>query len=435
LHRCRERYSFGRARRCLQPQLEFVHLFDEQSSRSLACDSRGALISDRLLQLRHSGGRPGHRTSVVLLTLNQSASIVTRWSERVANFPDVGVRVGRTNGHRLERAVNGLRKDDQNRYRGAGIWGANHALALRDYARRPGPHLRSRRTRAKLAAAKFGCAWTSSLDSLASSDVEAVTIATLTICTGIRRSACCRPASMSCGKPLATSIADGKAMVAAAKQAGGKLMVDFHAAGIRCSWAPKPTPSARSGRAGDGYARLSEPYMCQPKCWLGRRSGPSGFFPHIMDVARWLISATRRGLRKGIAAFWPPGVDCGRHPSAGGIRGRRVVHFRDLLDLPNSYTNVVDNRLTLYGEKAAWNCATSRICGFSPTVPHAVFLGIGDALRQSLGFQYESIRYFIDCVADNVAPNRREKTVLCDSDDERHSPRSRGARRCESKSC
>ena len=63
---------------------------------------------------------------------------------------------------------------------GAGIWGTNHALALTTHPRcTVGDHLRSRRRTARATLGeRFGCAWTTSLDELAASDVEAVTIAT-----------------------------------------------------------------------------------------------------------------------------------------------------------------------------------------------------------------------------------------------------------------
>jgi predicted dehydrogenase len=114
---------------------------------------------------------------------------------------------------------------------GAGIWGANHALALKDYARADLSVICDLdETRAQAAGAKFGCAWTTSLDALAESDVQAVTIATP---DHLHREPTIRMLRagkhVMVEKPLATSIADGKAMVEAAAKAGVKLMVDFHA--------------------------------------------------------------------------------------------------------------------------------------------------------------------------------------------------------------
>ena len=84
--------------------------------------------------------------------------------------------------------------------------------------------------RARTLADRFGCAWTTSLDEVASSDVDAVTIATpdhlhadpaLTMLRAGKH--------VLVEKPLATSVAEALAMMEAAEAAGFKLMVDFHA--------------------------------------------------------------------------------------------------------------------------------------------------------------------------------------------------------------
>ena len=62
---------------------------------------------------------------------------------------------------------------------GAGIWGTNHALALTTHPRATVVIVCDRdEDRARTLAERFGCAWTTSLDVIAESNVEAVTIAT-----------------------------------------------------------------------------------------------------------------------------------------------------------------------------------------------------------------------------------------------------------------
>src|SRR5215212_5651855 len=62
---------------------------------------------------------------------------------------------------------------------GAGIWGRNHALALTTHPRGNLAIICDRdEGRARALADTYGCAWTTSLDELAASDVAAVTIAT-----------------------------------------------------------------------------------------------------------------------------------------------------------------------------------------------------------------------------------------------------------------
>ncbi len=62
---------------------------------------------------------------------------------------------------------------------GAGIWGSNHALALTTHDRCDVRMICDRdEQRARALAEKHGCDWTTSLEELATSDIEAVTIAT-----------------------------------------------------------------------------------------------------------------------------------------------------------------------------------------------------------------------------------------------------------------
>jgi predicted dehydrogenase len=62
---------------------------------------------------------------------------------------------------------------------GAGIWGTNHALALTTHPRAAVVMVCDRdEGRARTLGERFGCAWTTSVDAIAASDVEAVTIAT-----------------------------------------------------------------------------------------------------------------------------------------------------------------------------------------------------------------------------------------------------------------
>src|SRR5438552_2474183 len=105
---------------------------------------------------------------------------------------------------------------------GAGIWGNNHALALATHPRGQVAIICDREAdRARALAEKYGCAWTTNLDEVAGSDVEAVTIATP---DHLHRDPTL--AMLQAGKhvlvekPLATSVADGRAMVEAAEQAG-----------------------------------------------------------------------------------------------------------------------------------------------------------------------------------------------------------------------
>ncbi len=218
---------------------------------------------------------------------------------------------------------------------GAGIWGANHALALKDYDRADVKLICDLdETRARTLASQIGCGWTTSLDDVASSDVAAVTIATP---DHLHREPTIRMLRagkhVMVEKPLATSIADGKAMVEAAAQAGVKLMVDFHA-----RWHPLFMGAKAYAERGDlgnpvmGYARLSDTiYVPTEMLNWGGRSGPEWFlFPHVMDIARWLIDREpvevyAKGHRGVLSAKGSRLL--GRDPGAGGIRRRCVLRL------------------------------------------------------------------------------------------------------------
>ena len=105
---------------------------------------------------------------------------------------------------------------------GAGLWGTNHALALTTHPRAAVRIVCDRdEGRARTLGERFGCDWTTSLDDVAKSDVEAVTIATP---DHLHREPTVR--MLEAGKhvlvekPLATTVADGRAMVSAAEHAG-----------------------------------------------------------------------------------------------------------------------------------------------------------------------------------------------------------------------
>ena len=114
---------------------------------------------------------------------------------------------------------------------GAGIWGRNHALALATHPRANLIIICDRdEGRARALADTNGCAWTTSLDELAASDVAAVTIATPDHLHREPALVMLRAGKhVLVEKPLATSVADAFAMVEAAEQAGVTFMVDFHA--------------------------------------------------------------------------------------------------------------------------------------------------------------------------------------------------------------
>jgi len=296
---------------------------------------------------------------------------------------------------------------------GAGIWGRNHALALADHPRGEITIICDRdEARARALAEKFGTRWTTKPDDVAESDVQAVTIATP---DHLHR----EPAvamlearkHVMVEKPLATTVADGLAMVRAAEKAGVKFMVDFHA-----RWHPLYMGAKAYVERGDlgapvmAYARLSDTiYVPTEMLSWGGQSGPEWFlFPHAMDMVRWLIGREpvdvyAKGHR---GVLESRGINCwDAVQTLVGFEGKAFATFETSWIVPNSYTNVVDNRLTLYGEKGGLELKNEPALWVFTDRFHTPFSSESvTSYGKVSGFQYESIRYFIDCVADDIVP-------------------------------
>jgi predicted dehydrogenase len=159
-----------------------------------------------------------------------------------------------------------------------------------------------------------------------------------------------------------------------------------------------------------GYARLSDTIYVPTEMlvWSGR-SGPEWFlFPHVMDVVRWLIAREpvevyARGHRGVLSG---KGIDCFDAIRAlFAFEGGASVTFETSWIVPNSYTNVVDNRLSLYGEKGGLELRNEPNLWVFTNRFHTPFASESvTRYGEALGFQYESIPYFMDCVANDITP-------------------------------
>lgn len=296
---------------------------------------------------------------------------------------------------------------------GAGLWGANHARALTSH---PGVHVAlvcdRDEARAKALAATCGCAWTTDLGEAAASDTHAATVATPDHLHTEPALAMLRAGKhVLVEKPLATSVAEALAMVHEAETRGLKLMVDFHA-----RWHPLFMGAKGYIERGElgapvmACARLFDTIHVPTEMlsW-GGRSGPEWFlFPHTMDMVRWLfarepVEVFARGHRGVLAAR---GIDCwdAIHASVS-FEGGAFCTFETSWIVPNSYTNVVDNRLSLYGTTGGLELRNEPTLWAFTDRFHTPFTSAPvTRYGKAWGFQYESIRYFADCVAGDVMP-------------------------------
>jgi predicted dehydrogenase len=296
---------------------------------------------------------------------------------------------------------------------GLGIWGQNHALTYADYHRSELAVVCDLdEKRARELAEHYDCDWTTSVEELVSSDVEVFSIVTPDFAHSEPAVALLRAGKhVLVEKPLATTVADGKVIVSAAHEAGTKFMVDFHA-----RWHPLfmgAKDYVEKGELGDpvmAYARLSDTvHVPTEMLGWGGLSGPEWFlFPHTMDVVRWLIERDpvevyAKGYR---GVLVDRGIDCWDAIQALiEFEGKAFCTFETSWIIPDSYTNVVDNRLTLYGTEGGLELRNEPSLWVFTDRFHTPFSSESITRYGKVsGYQYEPIRYFIDCVADDVLP-------------------------------
>ncbi|NLC56031.1 MAG: Gfo/Idh/MocA family oxidoreductase [Armatimonadetes bacterium] len=212
-------------------------------------------------------------------------------------------------------------------------------------------------------------------------------------------------------KPLATDVAEARAMVAAAQASGRHLMVDF-----QNRWNP-PLVAAKqrieSGAFGTpvmASARLANTLFVPREmlAWAGR-SGPQWFLlPHLADLVCWLFD--RRAVR---------GTAAGRKGVLAAMGGdaydaiQALVEFDDCSAtletawiLPDSFPRVVDFSALLLG--------TRERIALSPTEPLIEVSGsrhewpaVG-ALQEihgvTYGWQLLPILHFVDCLLAGETP-------------------------------
>ena len=298
---------------------------------------------------------------------------------------------------------------------GAGILGEVHARAFANYHR---SELRwvcdIDDERAKALAAKYGAKWTSDVAEVAAdAEVDAVGVATpdfahaeavfMMLDAGKH---------VLCEKPLATDSAEARKMVAAAREKGLKLMVDF-----QNRWSPlfiEAKKTIESGEFGDfvmGYARLSNTYFVPEEMlsWAGR-SGPETFLmPHTVDMVRWLtgrepIEVFARGHRgilqaRGIDAF--DAVQATVAFDGGGF-----CTFESCWIMPRSLPSGIDFKVSLQGSGGKIEVVGDHqgitVSGREHSTP--AVLPSEFAFGKEIGFFHEPMLHFVDCVADGLEP-------------------------------
>jgi predicted dehydrogenase len=265
--------------------------------------------------------------------------------------------------------------------------------------------------RARQMAKKYGCDWTTDLADLLTA-VDGLSIATpdfAHLAPALQAIAAGKHVLIE--KPLTTDVAEGERMVAAARERGVKLMVNFSN-----RWNPKflaAREAVVNGTMGEfvmGYSRLSNT-ISVPTGMLAwaTRSGPEWFlFPHTIDVVRWIVgreatqvyAVGRRGVLTGL------GIEAYDAIQAIVHFGDAFVTFETCWIIPNSWPSAVDSTMTLFGTTGRMeidqNDQGISLAGntFATGAPY----GLYDSHGTKGGFYLEGIRHFVDCLVDDREP-------------------------------
>ncbi len=297
---------------------------------------------------------------------------------------------------------------------GLGLWGQNHALTYHTYHRSTLVCVCDvDEQRAKEYAHRYGCDWTTDYQDVARADVDAVSVATPDPLHYAPALALLRAGKhVLIEKPLTTNVDEARALVAAARTAGVKSMVDF-----QLRWHPsyllikEEVEAGHLGQPVMGYIRLSDAIQVATTwlSWAGQ-SGPHWFLlPHTMDIMRWLLHEEPIEVyalgRKGVLAA--QGIDTYDALQALVRFEQAFVTFETSWIVPNTSPGVTDCEMALYGttgrilfdqDNSGLELATERYA--YPWVP----VGRHDRYGKLTSFIYEPIKHFVDCVLDDQQP-------------------------------
>jgi predicted dehydrogenase len=299
---------------------------------------------------------------------------------------------------------------------GLGLWGRNHPMVYEDYHRSElGVVCDLDADLAERVAQKHRCDWTTSIDELAASDISSFSVATPDHTHFAPVSALLEAGkNVLVEKPLTTDIEQAKRLVELAEGGGSTAMVDYH-----LRWDPQWSmvkDSVADGGIGKphmGYIRLSDAIDVAEN-WLtwADRSGPHWFlFPHIMDLMTWILderpetiyATGHRGIleSRGVDT-WDAIQAMVSFPSGANIT------FETSWVVPNANPSITDCHMTLYGEtgKIDYDQDYSGLSIATPSKFHYPWVPVGrpDRWNQLGHFIYAPMKYFVDCVLDDVVP-------------------------------
>jgi predicted dehydrogenase len=215
-------------------------------------------------------------------------------------------------------------------------------------------------------------------------------------------------------KPLATTHEDLDHISEAVSQAGIKFMVDFH-----CRWSP-PLVVARNdieqgllGEMVSAYLRLNNPLSIPLKMlsWSAKSSILWFLGSHAIDTLRYLFqdeivrvySVSRSGVLRA------QGVDVPDiYQTILEFGNGAIATMENHWIMPDSSPQLNDFKVNILGSKGMFNMDLTHnqlIERYLPNVSDRPDVLDGPLIRgRHVGFVHESIKHFVDCVADGKEP-------------------------------
>lgn len=210
-------------------------------------------------------------------------------------------------------------------------------------------------------------------------------------------------------KPLATTAEDLDAIVDAVRKNGIRLMVDFHT-----RWSPPlcaVKDSIDRGEIGaliSLYYRLNDTIFVPTEMlsWAEKSSVAWFLGSHAIDTMRWLtgdevervyaVSRSRVLASRGIAT---PDI----FQAILEFKNGTIATLENNWILPNSTPKVNDIKINVLGERGMFNLDLTNnqtIERYLETkADHPDILVMYDIHGRPMGFAYESIRHFVECLA------------------------------------
>jgi predicted dehydrogenase len=300
---------------------------------------------------------------------------------------------------------------------GAGIWGAMHARA---YAQNANVELAAicdlDEERARRLAGQYGAGQVfTDVDKMLDLGLDGISVATPDGAHAeIVLKAAQRGVHVLVEKPLATTVAECQAMVAAAEQAGTLLMVDWHN-----RWNPPyyaSWKSIREGELGDIryiYYRLSDTVYVPTKMlpWAARSSVMWFLGSHALDTTCWLMGKQpvriycqkRRGVLAGLGVDTPD-----LYVTMLEFEGGALATIENTWILPQESPALIDHKCEVLGDRGAiyldptHNRAMAKYSpdttGGFPNLSYPDVIISPEVYGKQMGFAVESIYHFVDCI-------------------------------------